>query len=255
MTNSLKNPPGNADNAPNVNVPAPRHESVPDFIAPTDAGKGLRPEDRGIPNALVVQSTSHCLDKDSDRYVANAKPSDIVIWPSPDPVHDGAQGIPIIPVIVVDTFIESAENGLGFLARHLELPADTMRQIDQVNGRSRLTLTRPCGTFLRANKELYALYQGMPLSVWHWSTRFAALREMTTLASLHPHPSGGTCPLYSRRYLMRTVARKNSLGRWWGIRYDDLGFVTKPEYDIAREFYALVERGAHRVDLSGFDAA
>jgi hypothetical protein len=233
---------------------APRRELTPDFIG-DDTGMGLRPEDRGIPNLSIVQPNSHCLDKDSDRYIAGCEPSNIVIWPSPDPLHDGEKGIEIVPVIIVDTFVESAESGQGFVARYTEKPADAVRQIDQVNGKSRVILTRPGGTFLRETKELYCLFQGMPLVVWHWSTRLTALREMTALASQHRHPNGGTLPLFARRYLLRTVSRKNTMGRWWGIKYQDAGFVTKAEYDDAKALFDLVARGAHRVDLSGIDAA
>jgi hypothetical protein len=55
-------------------------------------------------------------------------------------------------------------------------------------------------------------------------------------------------PSFSRKYRLRTVPKSNSRGRWYGLRFEDLGFVTLPEYEAAKALADVIERGARRIE-------
>jgi hypothetical protein len=237
-------------------------QNAPDYITPADARKGVsfQTSDFSIADAGIAQTNSQCLDKTSDRYLEGASASDIVIVPALDPVHDGKTGIEIIPVVKFDTYSEwssiQPQQG-GFIARHTAKPNDAVAQISQESGgRPKVVLTRSsCGTILRETKELFCLFQGAPLRVRAWSSNITPIRNLMTLAGLHRFPNGEPLPLFSRRYLMRTIPKSSLGNRWFVYRFDDVGFVSKPEYEAARLFYAdLVERGMYRLDSPGNDA-
>ena len=55
---------------------------------------------------------------------------------------------------------------------------------------------------------------------------------------------------HARKYKLTTKAKSNAWGRWFGVKFQDLGYVSKAEYDLARELHKIAERGAYRVELS-----
>jgi hypothetical protein len=76
---------------------------------------------------------------------------------------------------------------------------------------------------------------------------------MRARANQFRHPNGGVLPLFARKYRLHTVPKKNAIGRWWGIKFDPLDYVTRPEYDAAKALYDFVRQGRLRVDPSSID--
>jgi hypothetical protein len=247
MTKPNQVPTSAPGNAPNHLSTSPQNAlTVPDYIPSEPADQGDL-GDIQIPDIGVAQNTSDCIVSSSDRFIAGAKPSDLITRFAPVSYHDGETGIPIIPVVTLDTWVEFAEGRQGFIARHFQKPTDAItRIVQQDGGKSKMVLTRPTGSILQETKELYCLFEGMPHVVWCWSTRITSLREMITKARLLQHPAGGSMPLYARKYLLRTVAKKNSVGRWWGIRFDPLDYVSKPEYEAAIALRDFIRQGSFR---------
>jgi hypothetical protein len=40
----------------------------------------------------------------------------------------------------------------------------------------------------------------------------------------------------------------NAIGKWFGLRFQDLGYIPKSEYDAARSFYMAVKRGEKKAE-------
>jgi hypothetical protein len=64
-------------------------------------------------------------------------------------------------------------------------------------------------------------------------------------------------PSFSRKYRLFTVPVSNALGRWFGLEFADLGWITtQAEYDAARAFALIIAGGGGgRSDYQSQDAA
>ena len=73
-----------------------------------------------------------------------------------------------------------------------------------------------------------------------WNTHFQQLR--------HPE-TGKVLPSFYHRYRLTTVPTDNVKGKWFTVKFDDLGPVeTRAEYDAAERLCDLVERGVARTE-------
>jgi hypothetical protein len=63
------------------------------------------------------------------------------------------------------------------------------------------------------------------------------------------HPkTNDVMPAFSRKYKLTTVPASNAIGKWFGLQFNLLGFVTKREYDAAKSLYLAVKRGEKRAE-------
>jgi hypothetical protein len=232
----------------------PPGNAPPAYIAPADEDLSPRPGDSQIPNMDVVQTNAGYRDELSERYIPGAEVGDLVAPLTPVPVYNGETGIEIVPVTILVTYVEWLEGRQGFVARHSQKPADAIMRISQNDGRSRTVWARPCGTLLVETWELYLLHEALARVIWCSSSRITPVRQLGIRARQHPHPNGGVLPLYAFKYCLRTVAKKNALGRWFNIKFDRLDYVSKLEYDAAEALRGVISRGALCADPSTIDA-
>ena len=55
-------------------------------------------------------------------------------------------------------------------------------------------------------------------------------------------------PSFSRKYRLTTIPSSNAIGKWFGVKFQDEGWVTKAEYDRAKTLYIEVKEGKKRAE-------
>ncbi len=255
----------NPKNAPGV--PAPANQAFPVLpddmleIAAQDAGLGIStdPADQILPRISVGQPTTPAVMKNSADYIADAVPGCFLFHNDLIPVRDGVVGFVCIPCDMQTAWLEfGPTRGGGFFGHYLQRPADAVQRPNQEGGPRRPQWVRENGNQLQQVREFIVLVEPALkpyLLPFHGTGHTTARKWQTHMAQfLHPQ-TGGTLPAYSRKYRLFTKPESNSLGHWYGIQFEDRGWVSKPEYDRARELHKVIARGAYRIDMGGAEAA
>jgi hypothetical protein len=243
--------PTSAQNAP----------TVPDFIAPEDAGRGIshRPEDQKLFILQLAQSNSEAVDKLATGYLSGCRAGDFYIRDFyPECVFDGEVGTDVIAANMTRTITEwlAGRQGYAPVGRHFTKPADATLQLTQEGGRDKQVLIRSsCGTILQDTVEITLLFRGQPVLFPCSSTAITEARRWMTYASQLHDDKGNVLPLFSRVYRLRSAHRKNQLGTWFVFRFEDRGFVSREDYQQARELHQAAKGGGLLANLSGIDSA
>lgn len=222
-------------------------------ITEQDAGLGVsfKAEDQLLPLIYVLQNGSPVVDKRGDSYVPGAEPGHFWLRNAVNPIRNGEEGIIAIPTEMVRTWIEWLPNRGGFVARHDTTPSDAvMRSIRGDDGRERQMQVRSeSGNILQDTREFYLLVDGQPYVLPCTSTKHTFARAWNTLFHQFLHPkTGNVMPAFSRKYRLTTVPVSNALGKWFGLKYEDLGSVTLHEYNAAKAFYYAVRKGEKKAE-------
>jgi hypothetical protein len=217
-----------------------------------DAGRGVssRPEDQLIPILYVLQTNSPACDKRGAGYIDGAEPGHFLLRGAIEPIRDGTVGIEAIPAGMVRTFLEWLPGRQGLVGRHDKLPNDVEIQTIKDGSHERQSLVRSSGNIIQDTREYFLLVEGAPFVLPCYGTRHTFAKQWQSYFQQFHHPrSGATLPSFSRRYRLRTVSTANAMGRWFGLKFDDLGWVGATEYRDARALNDIIERGAQRVEL------
>jgi hypothetical protein len=236
-------------------TPAPRDMVPEDLMDATeqDAGAGVsfKQEDQLLPLIYVLQSNSPVVEKRSEAYVEGAEAGHFWLRNSLIPIKDGVLGIDAIPCEMVRTWIEWLPNRQGFVARHDAAPADMIEKlVRDETGREKMILVRSGnGNIIQDTREFYLMVDGQPYDLPCTGTKHTFARQWQTMFHQFHHPkTHGVMPAFSRKYRLTTVPMSNAIGKWFGLRFQDMGFVTKPEYDAAKSFYLAVKRGEKKAE-------
>jgi hypothetical protein len=233
------------------NLPAAQNGEYSDemlAMMQEDEGKGVsfKAEDQLIPMIYILQSNSPVVDKRGDAYIEGAEAGHFWLRNSLNPIADGEAGIEVIPVEMVHTWVEWLPQRQGFVMRHLKPPADmASKTVRGDDGRERQVLMRENGNVIQETREFYLLCNGQPFVLPCTGTKHTFARSWQTLFHQFKHPkTGNVLPAYSRKYLLRTVPQSNAVGKWFGLKFEDLGNVSVEEYKAARMFYNAVMEGS-----------
>ena len=234
----------------------PAHRDVvPDDLlgaTETDAGMGVsfKQEDQLLPLIYILQSNSPVVDKRDPSHVEGAEAGHFWLRNSLIPIRDGVIGIDVIPCEMQRTWIEWLPNRQGFVARHEEAPVDMEERIqrDSETGREKVILVRKGnGNIIQDTREFFIVCDGQPFDLPCTGTKHTFARQWQTMFHQFRHPkTGGVMPAFSRKYKLTTVPMSNAIGKWFGLKFQDLGFVSKAEYDSARSLHMAVKRGEKR---------
>ena len=233
-----------------------RTDSLPEELlglTEEDAGRGVSfdQEDQLIPLIYVLQSNSPVVEKrNNPNYVEGAEPGHFWLRNSIHPIANGEEGIEVIPCGMQRTWIEWLPQRQGFVTRHSEPPADMeTRTVRGDDGRERSVLARPNGNFIQDTREFYLLVDGQPYVLPCSGTKHSFARQWQSMFHQFRHPkTNDVMPSYARKYRLTTVPASNALGKWYGIRFSDLGFVNTPEYKAARALNDAVAKGTKRAE-------
>jgi hypothetical protein len=218
-----------------------------------DAGRGVsqKAEDQLIPLIYVLQTNSPQVDKRGPEYIEGAEPGHFYLRGALDPIRDGEEGIVAIPCGMVRSWIEWLPQRQGFVARHAAMPADVeSRVVQDVDGSSKRSLVRSSNNNIVVDtREFYVVVEGRPYLLPCYSTRHKFARGLQTHFHNFEHPkTGGLLPSFARQYRLTTVLENNAMGRWFGLKFEDLGWVSVADYARGRALSELVASGAQRVE-------
>jgi hypothetical protein len=63
------------------------------------------------------------------------------------------------------------------------------------------------------------------------------------------HPkTGDILPAFTHKYRLTTVPQSNASGKWFGLKFSDIGLVTVPEYRMASALFEAVKSGAKKAE-------
>ena len=235
-------------NAPGVPAPAGQPlPSIPDDmleITAQDAGLGVStdPDDQILPLITVLQTNSPITDKRSTDYIAGAEAG--AFWFRGDliPIRDGVIGFDAIPCGMLTVWNEwGPTRGSGLFGRHPKQPDDVELRANQEDGGKRPQLIRRNGNVVQQAREFYLLVDGKPYCLpFHGTGHTTAKRWQAYMAQLRHPKTNGVLPSYTHRYLLTTTSQNNALGRWFGVKFEDRGAVSLPEFQAARALHAII---------------
>ena len=226
-----------------------------ELLGPTeqDAGMGVsfKQEDQLLPLIYVLQNGSPVVDKRGDVYIEGAEPGHFWLRNSLEPIHDGREGIVAIPCEMTRTWIEWLPNRQGFVARHDIPPSDMeTRTICGDDGRERQTLMRASnGNMIQDTREFFLLVDGQPFVLPCTSTKHTFARQWQTFFKQFRHPkTNDVMPAFSRKYRLTTIPASNAIGKWFGLKFQDEGWVKKSEYEAAKALCLAVRKGERKAE-------
>jgi hypothetical protein len=218
-----------------------------------DEGKGVsfKPEDQLIPLIYVLQSNSPVCDKRGENYIEGAEPGHFWLRNSINPIADGLEGISAIPIVMQRTWIEWLPMRQGFVARHPEPPADMInRMIRGDDGRERQISVRESNdNIIQDTREFFLKVNEQPYVLPCTGTKHSFARNWQTMFHQFRNPkTGGVLPAFARKYQLTTIPMSNASGKWFGLKFQDLGPIGKDEYLAAKAFYASVMSGEKKAE-------
>src|SRR5262249_30832182 len=217
-----------------------------------DAGRGVstKAEDQLIPLIYILQTNSPICAKRDPAYRDGAEPGHFLLRGAIDPIREGDTGIVTIPCEMQRVWLEFLPGRQGLVDRHAQKPADVKVSVQEEGGRRKQILVRANGNTIQDTREFAVLVDGQPYILPCWGTRHTFAREWQSWFQQFKHPTTGKgMAAFSRKYRLTTVREGKALGRWWGLKFPDLGGVSKDEYDAARALNVIVVSGAPRVEI------
>ena len=237
----------------NVNAQVPVPQDMLDAME-RDAGQGLsfKQEDQLLPLIYVLQSNSPITDKRSEGYIEGAEPGHFWLRNSVNPIRDGLLGIEVIPCEMVRTWIEWLPNRQGFVARHDEPPVDMEEKIQRdESGKEKAILVRSGnGNIIQDTREFFLICDGQPYDFPCTGTKHTFARQWQTFFHQFRHPKTNVeVPAFARKYRLTTVPMSNAYGKWFGLKFQDLGYVDyETEYKPAKAFRDAISRGEKKAE-------
>jgi hypothetical protein len=218
-----------------------------------DAGLGIsfKPEDQLLPLIYVLQTGSPICDKRGENHIEGAEPGHFWLRNSLDPIKDGEEGIITIPCEMQRTWIEWLPNRGGFVNRHDAPPIDMKTaKIRGDDGREKTVLVLDgSGNIIQDTREFFLLVDGQPYVLPCTGTKHTFARQWNTFYKQFKHPkTKDFMPSFSRKYRLTTVPVSNAIGKWFGLKFQDEGYVTKAEYDEAKALCMAVRKGEKKAE-------
>src|SRR5262245_6889383 len=230
-------------------------QPVPDDLlgmTEQDAGRGVsfKQEDQLIPLIYVLQTNSPAVDKRGDAYIDGAEAGHFWLRNSLEPIHDGIEGIEAIPCGMQRTWIEWLPNRGGFVARHDQPPEDMrVTKVRGDDGREKTVLVRDNGNIVQDTREFFLLVGPHPYVLPCTGTKHSFARQWNSMFHQYQHPkTGAIMPSFARKYKLTTVPASNAIGKWFGLQFEDMGFVTTAEYKAARALNEAMEKKEKRAE-------
>jgi hypothetical protein len=199
---------------------------------PSGFGVSSDAEDSIMPLLTVLQAGSPQVNSRNDRdHIIGAEPGCFWLRNSAVPIRDGAKGIVGIPLMINRVYVEWKPNRAGFVARHDYMPNDA----ELIDGGDRFypRITRKNGNIIEETRQVFLLVGDEPCVLPCTGTKHQFAKELNQNFKLYREANGKILPPFVRKYLFTTVPEKNSLGNWFGIRFQDLDFTTAEECQAA----------------------
>jgi hypothetical protein len=216
-----------------------------------------RAEDQLIPLIYLLQQGSPQVDKRGNKYMQDAEPGDFFLRTALNPIRSGLTGIEVQPCEMLRKWIEFLPNRGGYVTEHDRPPADLESRISSENGIEKIVqVRRSNNNIIQDTRQFFVLVEGKAYALPCKGTGHTFAKEWQTHFHQLLHPqTGGLLPAWAHKYLLTTVPAANGKGKWFGLKFADLGPVpTLGEYDAGRRFHQAVTRGAVRGEAPSLDS-
>jgi len=224
----------------------PKDDGLPpelDQLLQQDAGKGVSSElsDQLLPIAAVLQTNSPQCDPRGADYIDGAEPGMFWLRGSEKPIRES---LDVTCCGMVHVYTEWPPGRTGNLvARHVDLPDDVDTIMDDSTGRQTY-IRRGNKNVLQDTRELYLLIDGTLHMFPAYGTKHTFVRALESRFNQLKHPkTGAVLPSFAKRYRLTTVPRSNAKGRWFDVKFEDIGWTPLADYQKAKAITESIERG------------
>jgi hypothetical protein len=234
----------------NPQLPAENDEYLELTGQYAERGVSFKSEDQLLPLIYVLQNMSPQVDKRGSNYIEGAEPGDFWLRNDLKPIRNGEEGIEAIPVEMFRTWIEWLPNRGGFVARHDAPPTDMVAKIIRGDdGRERQVTARGNGNLIVDTREFYIMVNNDPYVLPCSSTKHTFARQWQTMFHRFKHPkTGKVMPAFARKYHLTTIPASNALGKWFGLKFEDMGEASLNEIKAAIAFSNAVIKGERKAE-------
>jgi hypothetical protein len=223
--------------------------------AARDAGKGVStdPADRIIPLLYILQSGSPAVAKRGNAHIPDAEAGDFWLRnAASNPIRSGITGINVLNCGMVRRWVEWRPNRQGYVTEHDQPPADTEDVItrDEAGNEKVIQVRRSNKHVIEDTRKIFLLIDGMPYVFPCKGTLHTFARSWQThlVQLLHP-TTGKLLPSFYHRYRLTTAPVDNAKGKWFSVKFDDLGpGESRAEYAAGKRLNDMVERGVARTE-------
>jgi hypothetical protein len=252
MNDQTKTAPGVAPNHAQQ-LPADWLDTAARF---TGRGVSMKAEDQLIPRVYLLQQNSPQVDKRGNKYVQDAEAGDFFLRTALNPIRSGVNGIEVQPCEMLRKWVEFLPARGGYVTEHDRPPTDLESRITSENGIEKIVQVRKTNNnIIQDTRQFYLLIEGRPFALGCNSTKHTFAREWVTHYHQLRHPqTGDILPAFAHRYLLTSTPTGNSKGKWFGLKFADLGPVSLAELDAGNRLYEAVTRGAVRGEAPGYDS-
>lgn len=217
-----------------------------------DAGAGVSTDiaDNIVPLIYILQAQSPQVLKQKPEFLRDGlgkgKPAVAgCLWPRGEKTAwDGEEeGVYGVPVYFDKCWIEWRPNRGGFVARHKERPADAEQKALDPQKPDRLSWVLPSGNIVQESREHVVLILDKydtptPFVIPMTGSNHTASRAWMGLMNRKKTPKGNKAASFAYKYLIKTIAKSNDDGDWYGYVVEDTGEMVEPEvYLLARDIH------------------
>jgi hypothetical protein len=211
-------------------------------------GVSMRSEDLLIPRIYLLQQNSPQCDRRGARHVEGCEPGDFYLRTALNPVRSGVTGIEAIPCEMRREWVEFLPGRQGYVTAHDQPPNDLESRVTVENSVEKiLQVRRSNGNIIVETRTFFLLVEGQPYVFGFKSTGHTTAKEWVTHQHKLRHPrTGAILPAFAHKYLLTTVPASNGKGRWFGVKFTDLGPASLAEMEAGNKLYEAVCRGSVR---------
>lgn len=263
----------------------PQHAAMPtlpdESTLPDRAGEGISYDqaDRLMPLVYVLQTGSPQVNPSGPAYVEGARAGDILLRNSIPPTVTGSTGIFFQPCYLNKVWIEwvprtrGGGGGQGFVARHMERPAEAVQRQDP-NDPNKQIWSMPNGNVVQETRQHFGLVHlrgefanapdGQKI---HMASGFSAYvipmtstghtisRQWNTMQAELRTPSGKRLNAYDQIWRLTLRQRSNAKGTWytWAVTY--MGRANTEEALAGKALFDECARGDREAEQPVHDEA
>src|SRR5262249_15476058 len=214
-----------------------------------DIGRGVSEQsaDYALLQFQVAQTMSPVVDRNDAAYIDGCEPGDLVVRNSVHPVYKSNEGVTAIHCGQINAYSEFLQGRQGFVTRHLERPDDLEVRPAPKGSKRPVLVRRDSGNLVVETREVYLFVAGNPCVLFCSGSKHQFARQWMAWMAQFKAPDGRPLPSFARRYRLFTAPTKNVLGKWFMLKFEDLGWTPLDQYQAARAFNKLVEGGGLRI--------
>ena len=220
-------------------------ENIPSFIEKTDTPPEFSLDECVLPFVRILQALSKECIKGDAKYLPDSEQGQFYNIATNELIS-GETGINIIPCYKKHVYSELTEiDGSGKFLGEYDFKDSVVLDSKRVEGKG--ALITPNGTFLVESYLYYCLNADTleQIILSFKSTQIPKARRLNSrlMAKLHDKNGDGYRPLHSIKLNISSILERKDTNSWYGYQLGDLMWVNKKQYEAAKNFRDLIDKG------------